>query len=247
MRCPYCGGINQDRAAFCVNCGRDLTRPLPPNNQPQRQQHYQPARPGAAPQGRPVNAPNQQAYRAPAPPAQPQQSHAPAPQRPQAQPQTSAGTGRRQPTVSSPAQEPANPLQSVFSAPPAPEPPGPFPPHTMPQFEALLTAGSQAYTVVENEVGDGKKQMLSIAYGACAGWQQAATLLKALKEQQNAKCDTVIIQGVIPSQPNASSGFTNGQLQFDRNVRLGGSVSNRYIVETGNGFASDSVRFVLNE
>lgn len=115
----------------------------------------------------------------------------------------------------------------------------------MAQFEALAE-GSQAYTVVENSVGDGKKQTLCIAYASCAGWQQAATLLKALKEQQNEKCDTIIIQGMLSPQQN-SSGFTNGQLQFDRNTRLGGSISNRYIVETGNGFASDSVRFVLNE
>lgn len=115
----------------------------------------------------------------------------------------------------------------------------------MAQFEALAE-GSQPYTVVENSVGVGKKQTLCIAYAGCAGWQQAATLLKALKEQQNEKCDTIIIQGVFSTQQD-SSGFTNGQLQFDRNTRLGGSVSNRYIVETGNGFASDSVRFVLNE
>lgn len=116
----------------------------------------------------------------------------------------------------------------------------------MAQFEALLPAGSQTYAVVENSVGDGKKQILCIAYADCAGWQQAATLLKALKEQQNEKCDAILIQGVLSPEPN-SSGFTNGQLQFDRNVRLGGSISNRYIVETSNGLSSDSVRFVLNE
>jgi hypothetical protein len=116
----------------------------------------------------------------------------------------------------------------------------------MAQFEALLPTGSQAYEVVENSVGDGKKQTVRIAYAGCAGWQQAATLLKAFKEQQNGKCDTIIIQGVLSPRQD-SSGFTNGQLQFNRNVRLGGSINNRYIVETGNGFAIDSIRFVLNE
>jgi len=230
MRCPYCGGLNHDRAAFCVNCGRDLTRPLPPNNQAQRQPQYQPARPGAAPQGRPASTPNPQVYRAPGQTVQPQTSRAASRQRP----------------ASSLAQEVANPLQSTFSPPPAPEPPGPFPPHTMAQFEALLPTGSQAYEVVENSMGDGKKQTVRIAYAGCTGWQQAATLLKAFKEQQNGKCDTIIIQGVLSPQQDSSC-FTNGQLQFNRNVRLGGSINNRYIVETSNGFAIDSIRFVLNE
>lgn len=87
---------------------------------------------------------------------------------------------------------------------------------------------------------------MRIVYPHCTGWQQAATLLQALKEQQDEQCSAIIIQGVLPQQANVYA-FTNGQLQFERNVRLGGQVGNRYVVETGNGFASDSTRFVLNE
>ncbi len=108
-----------------------------------------------------------------------------------------------------------------------------------------MAAGNQAYTVIENNVGDGKRQIIRIVYQRCTGWQQAATLLKALREQQNTKCETILIQGVLPQQANTGS-FTQGQLQFDRNARLGGQISNRYIVETSNGFASDAVRFILN-
>lgn len=95
-------------------------------------------------------------------------------------------------------------------------------------------------------MGDGKKKIVRIAYPRCAGWQQAATLFLALKEQQEDKFNTIIIQGVLPQQPDVYA-FTNGQLQFDRAVRLGGQIGNRCVVETENGFASDSVRFVLNE
>jgi len=252
MHCPYCGGLNQERAAFCVNCGRDLTRQVP--NNLQRQQATQiPARPGTTPQNRPTNAQYQPQSRVPTQPfaprqqVQPQQGYAPASRpavqtptapRQTAQPQqtqTTAQVSRRQTTRSS---QPA-PVQS------APEPPAPFPPHTIAQFEALLAAGNQAYSVIESDVGDGKKQIVRIVYPRCTGWQQAATLLKALREQQDAKCETILIQGVLPRQAGAGS-FTQGQLQFDRNARLGGQVSNRYIVETSDGFASDAVRFVLN-
>jgi hypothetical protein len=244
MRCPYCGGLNQERAAFCVNCGRDLTRPVPANVQ---HQPYQPARPGTVPQSRPANAPNQPQQRVPSQQTQQQQGYTPAQRPVVAQPlqaQAAAPANRRHTAAPGPIQAPANPLQPA-PLPSAPEPPAPFPPRTLAQFEALLAGCNQAYTVVENRVGDGKKQILRIAYPRCTGWQQAATLLKALQEQQNTKCDTILIQGVLPQQADVNA-FSQGQLQFDRNARLGGQVGNRYIVETGNGFASDAVRFVLN-
>jgi hypothetical protein len=100
--------------------------------------------------------------------------------------------------------------------------------------------------VVESLVGDGRRKLVRITYPGCTGWQQAATLLQALKEQQDEQCNAIIIQGMLPQQANVYA-FTNGQLQFERNVRLGGQTGNRYVVETGNGFASDSMRFVLNE
>ena len=109
-----------------------------------------------------------------------------------------------------------------------------------------LEPGAQAYNVVDSSVSTGKKKIVRIAYQRCTGWQQAATLLKALKEQQEDRFDTVIIQGVFPQDTNVYA-FTNGQLSFDRNVLLGSQKLTRYIVETGNGFESDSVRIVLTE
>lgn len=237
MRCPYCGGINQDQSTYCVNCGRDM-RNVPSQHQQQ-------------PQARPGNASNQPARpqqgHAPAPnqPTKPQQSYAPTPQhqtgRPaQQQAPVAAPTSRRNPIA-----PPQAPAQRV-AAQPAPEPPAPFPPRTMDHINTLLAAGAQPYTVVESLMGDGKKKIVRIAYARCADWQQTATLYKALTEQQEAQYSTIIIQGVLPQQPNVYA-FTNGQLQFDREVRLGGTTSNRYVIETGNGFANDSVRFVLNE
>jgi len=85
-----------------------------------------------------------------------------------------------------------------------------------------------------------------IVYPKCVSWQQVATLLKAFKEQQEDRFETVIIQGVLEPDRFAYA-FTNGQLVFDRNVRLGDLTTNRYQIETGNGFESDSVRIVLNE
>jgi hypothetical protein len=115
----------------------------------------------------------------------------------------------------------------------------------MAQFEALLGAGAQEYTVIESQESTGKKKILRITYPRCAPWQQAATLLKAFKEQQEEQCTIIIIQGNLPNQQE-SYGYTNGQLEFARRVYLGARIINRYIVETGNGFSSDSTRFVLN-
>jgi hypothetical protein len=224
MRCPYCGGLNQERAVFCTNCGRDMREFV----------HQAP------------NAPAQQGYPSQSvpqrPPAQQVHQSQPVPQRPNAQ--APAPATRRQPA---PAQTPPRVATLVQPAPPpsAPEPPVLFPPRAMAQLEALLTNGAQSYTVVESHIGDGQKKIVRIAYPACAHWQQAATLFKAFKEQQEEKFNMITIQGVLPQQE--SYGFTNGQLQFDRGVRLGGRIGNRYVIETGNGYASDSIRFMLNE
>ncbi len=85
---------------------------------------------------------------------------------------------------------------------------------------------------------------MRIVYAKCTAWQQVATLLKALGEQQDAQFDTILIQGVQDAQTSIYS-FTNGQLRFDRNVRLGDAITNRYQIETDNGFDSDAVRIVL--
>jgi len=128
---------------------------------------------------------------------------------------------------------------------PPPEPPAPFPPRTVEQLQAL-EQGALPYTVVSDTVGDGHKKIVRIAYAQCIAWQQVATLLKACKERQEEGFDTIIIQGVLEQDAKAYS-FTNGQLIFDRNVRLGSLITDRYQIETGNGYASDSIRIVLTE
>jgi len=100
--------------------------------------------------------------------------------------------------------------------------------------------------VVSNDVADGRKKIVRIAYAKGIGWQQVATLYKAFKEQQEEQFTTILIQGVS-EQDTSVYAFTNGQLQFDRGVRLGSLTMNRYQIETGNGFESDSVRIVLSE
>lgn len=231
MRCLYCNGWNQERAAYCVSCGRDLRKPQP-NSQTQRPPAFVPPRPGnpvnppvqQPRSGSPINQPVQQTGRVSNPPVQ-----------------QTAPAGRRQAVAASRIAAPA-PLVPV----PPPESPVPFPPRTMDQFNALLAAGAQSYKIVESSMESGKKKLVRIVFSADADWQQAATLLRALRDQPDEKLNTIIIQGVR-SQQEGLYAFTNGQLQLDRNVRLGSQVSSRYIVETGNGFASDSLRFVLNE
>jgi len=223
MRCPYCGGINSDRAAFCVHCGRDL-KPQPPLNQYPPNQQRQGAPPPS--QGRPTTFPQS-----------PQQ---------QAQ-QTPVTQRRRAPSMpSQPTQATRQPeVPVVAPVPPPPEPPSEFPPRTVEQLQAL-EEGALAYTVVHSAVGDGRKKIVRIVYPKSAGWQQVATLLKAFKEQLEDGFDTIIIQGVF-EQDTEVYAFTNGQLIFDRGVRLGGLILNRYQIETGNGFETDSVRIVLTE
>lgn len=229
MRCPYCGGLNQDRASFCAACGRDLTRPVPSN---------MPRRPATPPQGRPFTMPSEYVPSSP--------TVMPRPASPPSQSNKAAGsTNRRGPVTAGRIQTPVEPLHLTPQPEPEPAPPAPFPPQTMAQFEALLAGNNYTYTVIESSVGDGKKQVVRITYPRCPGWQQAATLLKALKELQDPKCDIVFIQGVLSQQSDTFT-FTLGQLQFDRNVRLGGKIGNRYIVETDNGLANTAVRFVLN-
>lgn len=225
MRCPYCGGLNQERAAFCVNCGRDLRRPLP-NAQQQRSPSQQSGYPANQPGRRDAGTGTQ--VQAPRSTPVPQQTAAPASRRQAVAPEQISLAARPERFASEP------------------EPPGPFPPRSMEQFKALLSAGVQQYTVVESSLTAAKRKLVRIAFAPCAGWQQAATLLRALQDAREEKLDTVIVQGVQTQQRDVYA-FTNGQLQFDRNVLLGSQVSNRYIVETGSGFSNNSIRFVLNE
>ncbi len=235
MRCPYCGGLNSDQAQFCVRCGRDMSKPPvqttashsrapypPPPPQPQQPPYQNPRQPAPG-QGYPRPT-------APQAPTQPSRQTSPAPSAP------------RVPTRRV-AEAPVTPLSPP--APVGPEAPAPFPPHTMQQLKTL-EQGALNYSLVSEEESVGRKKTVRILYQRCTPWQQAATLLKALKEQQSDKFTTIIIQGIY-GQDNSVYGFTNGQLQFDRNVRLGSQIMNRYQVETGNGFEADSVRIVLSE
>jgi hypothetical protein len=250
MRCPYCGGTNSDQATFCVNCGRSMVQQL--SNQQNQSNPYPPTIPTQRQQNQPNPYPptiptqHQQPRSNPYPPTLPGRATSGntvvQPERPVPQP-----SPQRQ-TASTASAAPASRRQTVAAmpeSPAAPEAPTPFPPRTMEQLEALLNSGVQQYKVIESHVSFGKRKTVRILYPACANWQQTATLLKALRDQQEAQFETIIIQGVI-SQQSSSSTFTNGQLQFDRDIRLGSQIGNRYMIETGNGFASDSVRFVLN-
>jgi hypothetical protein len=109
-----------------------------------------------------------------------------------------------------------------------------------------LESGALSYTIVQDNVGEGRKKIVRIAYPRCAAWQQVATLVKALKEIKTDTFESVIIQGVSERDAGVYQ-FTQGQLCLDRNVRLGSQMMNRYVIETGNGYEADSVRIVLSE
>lgn len=221
MRCPYCGGFNPDRATFCAHCGRDVRPQASPaaGHQPPYQPQHQPGRPGAAPQPpRPASPPP---VRVASPPTQ----------------QTTTTQPRRSSAPSVQVPPPAPP--------PPPEPPASFPPRTLAELQAL-EPGALTYDVLESGEGDGRKKVVRIIYPKGVAWQQVATLLKAFKEQQEERYETIIIQGVLDKDTTIYT-FTNGQLRFDRNVRLGSAILNRYLIETGNGFENDAVRIVLTE
>jgi hypothetical protein len=109
-----------------------------------------------------------------------------------------------------------------------------------------LEQGALTYTGIDEAVKNGRRKVVRITFPRCTSWQQVATLLKALKEYDTPTCDTIIIQGVQTNSTDIYN-FTNGQLIFDRNVRLGSQTQNRYQIETGNGFSSGSERMVISE
>ena len=222
MRCPYCGGLNAEKASFCAQCGRDLV-PVQTRQQPgQTQQQQSPYLPAPRPK------PATQGAARPTPPYQP-----PRPSQPTTAP-------RQAPVTQQPPRIPMPQPQQVV------EPPVQFPPRTMTQLREL-EAEALPYTVADDIAADGRKKIVRIVYRRCAAWQQVATLLKAFNEQKQLEAfATIIVQGVL-EQDKSAYAFTNGQLQFDRGVRLGGQILNRYQIETGSGFESDSVRILLEE
>lgn len=240
MRCPYCHGLNAERAAFCAHCGRDLTQP--PRTTPTAQS-VQPPSSTRASQSYPQQQPSPYAQRTPASSVPPTSVAQPQPARP---PQARSTTSPPSPTARATANASMpRPAQVTRTPEPvkAPEPPAQFPPRTLEQLQAL-EQGALSYSIIHEAIGDGRKRIVRITYHACSAWQQVATLLKAFKEQQSDTFDTLIVQGVI-SNTLLPYTFNNGQLRFDRNVRLGSQLINRYIIETGTGFENDAVRIVL--
>jgi len=115
----------------------------------------------------------------------------------------------------------------------------------MDQLQAL-EQGAISYTVIDEALSNGRKRTVRISYRACSAWQQVATLLKAFKEQQSDNFDTIIVQGIV-THTTLPYAFNNGQFRFDHNVRLGSQFINRYIIETGTGLESNSLRIVLQD
>ncbi len=227
MRCPYCSGLNGERASFCAHCGRDLV--------PVQQARQQPGQ---------TQQPQQSPF-LPAPHSKPTIQGATRPSSLHQQPPQPPVVPRQPPGVQSPPRMPVSIPQA-----PQPqqviEPPVHFPPRTMAQLRELETE-AVPYTLVDDTIAAGRKKIVRIVYRRCAAWQQVATLLKAFHEQKQLEAfDTILVQGVL-EQDRTPYAFTNGQLQFDRNVRLGSQTLNRYQIETGNGFESDSVRILLEE
>ncbi|MBO0777418.1 MAG: hypothetical protein J2P37_01210 [Ktedonobacteraceae bacterium] len=227
MHCPYCRGVNPENASYCRSCGRDLKAQfaVPPASR-------QPQPPKAS-----RSAVSYGTTRATTRPAQQPRQVSPVP------------ASGRSPQVGSPAQQPRSEpeVPGLWTAPvvPEPEPPVPFPPKTMQQLKALKQ-GALPFTVVSEEIVNKRKRVVRIAYASCSGWRQVATLYDALDKQPLDQFETTVIQGV--QDPNIDVyAFTNGQLVFDRNVRLGSQIIHRYQIETGNGFAADSLRVVLAE
>lgn len=252
MRCPYCNGLTPDRTAYCINCGRDLTTNRSQRAPQQAPRPFSPAAPPPPPQ-RPAYPYNPPQQRVPGPPETIKQplsrptvyppvqtstarpTAAPAPARPNVAP-------RMEPArVARPTPPPVEPVQAT-----EPTPPVSFPPKTVQQLQALSKDGLE-YKEISQEEAFGKKKLVCIQFRRCTGWQQVATLLKALDAYDNPKkYNTVIIQGVYNQESNIHE-YTNGQLIFDRNVRLGSRLQNRYQIETDNGYSTEAQRIVLSE
>lgn len=244
MRCPYCGEPNNNASAsFCIRCGRDLktgaqVRP--------RQQTFQPA------QGVPV-PPNAGQPRSYYPPSSQTQggiariipANAPAPRPPA--PPTQARKNPR-PKVSREQvarREELDQLAPVVAPIQGPQAPEPFPPRTFAQLLALEKDGLD-YNVLRDDLGYGSKKIIKIEFARSVPWLQVATLLKALSKYRSTSSDTIIIQGSYPQSSNLYE-FSNGQLQYDHNVRLGSQLVDRYLIDSGTGLESDGIRIVFTE
>lgn len=250
MRCSACGGLNVDNAAYCRNCGRDLrgaqnTRSYVPPSQQSVQQGV-PRSP--YPISQPVQTGQMPVQRPPVVPPRGQRSAqnpgTVIPQNVQPPVTTERRTQNRRATAAPIVQ----PVVEETTKPAAAQPQVTFPPQTVAHLQALVS-GAQNYSLLSDDEIYGRKRVVRVTYLRCPAWQQMATLFKILqecKEDRASKFDTVIIQGFLEPESSLYN-FTNGQLIYDRNVRLGSQVLNRYQLETGNGFSSDALRIVLTE
>lgn len=248
MRCPYCGGSNTDQTIYCTRCGRDMRKTTTIPEQQYTQRPPAPRQPTPPPYPQRPTIPQQ-----PTPPPQknlypPNPSINPKnpfpatqPGRPAATANTTQTRPQKQPSVQ---HSPVAPTGNIQQAAATQHTPAGFPPKKMDQL-AKLVQEAKPFTIIDNSVNN-KKKIIRIAYPACSSWQQVGTLFKALKDSDDRKYDTIIVQGVF-NPGDSSLYYTNGQLTFDRNVRLGSEIQNRYQIETGNGYANDSIRFVLSE
>jgi hypothetical protein len=232
MRCSYCGNLNHDYATFCARCGRNLVEQ--PTGRPPL------ARPQIPPQPQtpPTSASRAPAYPPSSRPASSGRDSRNSPQFP------ASPVSRRTPVP--PFKETIDQFASVTTpVPAAPEAPAHFPPHTVEQLHAL-EPGALTYTKIDEDTAPGGKKIVHIMFTRCTHWQQVATLLSACNALQNEKFSTLIIRGSYDQKPYLYS-FNNGQLVFDRGVRLGSQILNRYQIETGTGFEGEAVRIVLTE
>ena len=239
MRCPYCGGLNSERASFCAQCGRDLPHAQANTRQQPVQQPYQPSR--QQPAQRPPYSPAQHPFPTQGATRPAQQPHQPA-RMPQ---QTPAAMPSRQAPVQPPIRPPAPPSIQPQQLQQQAEAPAHFPPHTIAHLRELESE-AVPFTILDDAIVDKRKKVIRIVYRRCAPWEQVATLLKVFNEQDTKAVDTVIVQGIVEREATPYE-FSNGQLRFDRNVRLGSQTLSRYQIETGNGFENDSLRIVLAE
>lgn len=247
MRCPYCGEPNNNASAsFCIRCGRDLktgaqVRP--------RQRSFQPVQ--GAPAPRDMGQPGPGPYYAPAPPQMPNSVaiSMPANIPGQRQPGKPVQAGRTARPKVSPGQvvrhEELNLLTPIMAPVQGPQAPESFPPRTFAQLIALEKEALD-YKVLNDDLGYGPKKIIKIEFARSVPWLQVATLLNALSKYRSTSSDTIIIQGSYPQSSNLYD-FSNGQLQYDHNVRLGSQLLDRYLIDSGTGLESDGVRIVFTE
>jgi hypothetical protein len=240
MRCPHCGGLNPDDLHYCIRCGRNFA--------PKQSAQFSAAPTNQPPSGYP---PPQNPQRSVYPPTQNTQYQ---PQ-PQPQPQVRPVAPQARPTVAAkPPQRPGRPAPRIQESnwhvepivPTAEEPPAIFPPKTIAQLNQL-EPGALDYTLINDEGGYGKKKIVRIEFRRCVPWQQVATLIRAFNEYDASKFDTVVIQAIHSQEAREIYEYTNGQLIFDRNVRLGSQTLNRFRIETDNGYSTEALRIVLSE